>query len=132
VVFDNSGHNVEWTKATAMLLRDNVGLYLYTSSTGVYYPYLGENMKEDMRLLMEEPETVEDEEMKIEYWYGVMKTNSEITAKQVFGEGRTIVVRPTYMIGTGDKSDRFIHWPIRLNRAVCRCARYCEIYDYAD
>jgi 2'-hydroxyisoflavone reductase len=34
----------------------------------------------------------------------------------VFGEGRTIMVRPTYMIGTGDKSDRFIHWPIRLNR----------------
>ena len=116
VVIDNSGHNMEWTKATAMLLRGNVGLYVYTSSTGVYYPYLGENMKEDRKLLMEEPETVEDEEMKIEYWYGVMKTNSEITAKQVFGEGRTIVVRPTYMIGPADKSDRFIHWPIRLNR----------------
>jgi 2'-hydroxyisoflavone reductase len=116
VVIDNSGHNVEWTKASAMLLRENVGLYVYTSSTGVYYPYLDENMKENKRLLMEEPEEVEDEEMKIEYWYGVMKTNSEITAKQVFGEGRTIVVRPTYMIGTGDNSDRFIHWAIRLNR----------------
>jgi 2'-hydroxyisoflavone reductase len=116
VVIDNSGQKVEWTKATAMLLRGNVGLYVYTSSTGVYYPYLGENMKENMRLVMEAPENVEDSEIKLEYEYGVMKTNSEITAKQVFGEGRAIIVRPTYMIGTGDKSDRFIHWPIRLSR----------------
>jgi 2'-hydroxyisoflavone reductase len=116
VVIDNSGQKVEWTKATAMLLRGNVGLYVYTSSTGVYYPYLGENMKENMRLVMEAPENVEDSEIKLEYEYGVMKTNSEITARQVFGEGRAIIVRPTYMIGTGDKSDRFIHWPIRLSR----------------
>lgn len=116
VVIDNSGHNVDWATKTATLLRDNVGLYLFTSSTGVYYPYLGENMKENMRLLMEEPEVIEEEEMKLEYWYGVMKTNSEITVRQRFGEGRTIVVRPTYMIGPADKSDRFIHWPIRLNR----------------
>ena len=67
VVIDNSCHKVEWAEKTAMLLRGNVGLYLFTSSTGVYYPYLQEGMHENMKLLMEEPENIEDEEMKMEY-----------------------------------------------------------------
>lgn len=114
VVIDNSCHNVEWAEKTATLLRGNVGLYLFTSSTGVYYPYLKDGMDESMKLVMEEPEGITDEEMKVEYWYSVTKTNSEIRTKQIFGEGRTIVVRPTYMIGPADKSDRFIHWINRL------------------
>ncbi|MDW7692559.1 hypothetical protein R9C00_12515 [Flammeovirgaceae bacterium SG7u.111] len=35
---------------------------------------------------------------KIEHWHGVMKANSELTIEKEFGEDRTIVVRPTYMI----------------------------------
>ena len=113
-VIDNSGHNVEWTRKSADLLKDKADLYVYTSSTGVYYPYLGENIKEDRQLLLVEPEGITDKEMKIEYWYGVMKSNSEMEARKAFGSDRTIVVRPTYMIGPADKSDRFIHWPVRL------------------
>ena len=45
-VIDNSGRQVEWTEASAVLLRDNVDLYVYTSSTGVYYPYLGSHISE--------------------------------------------------------------------------------------
>lgn len=115
-VIDNSGRDVDWTRETAKLLKDNVGLYLYTSSTGVYYPYLSSDIKEDTKLLLEEPEGIEDEELKMEYWYGVMKTNSELEVKKYFGEDRTIVVRPTYMIGPADKTDRFIYWPVRLSK----------------
>lgn len=115
-VIDNSGQRTKWTERSANLLRDSVDLYLYTSSTGVYYPYLGENIKENTELLLKEPEGIEDEEMKIEYWYGVMKATSEMEVKKAFGEDRTIVVRPTYMIGPADKSNRFIHWPVRLAR----------------
>ena len=116
VVIDNSGHKVEWTRKSAELLKGSCDLYLYTSSTGVYYPYLTDNIKEDTQLLLEEPDEIKDEDMKLEYWYGVMKSNSEIAARTVFGKERTIVVRPTYMIGPADKSNRFIHWPIRLSR----------------
>lgn len=115
-VIDNSGQRTKWTERSANLLRDSVDLYLYTSSTGVYYPYLGENIKENTELLLKEPEGIEDEEMKIEYWYGVMKATSEMEAQKAFGEDRTIIVRPTYMIGPADKSNRFIHWPVRLAR----------------
>ena len=57
-VIDNSGHNEKWTQDSAQLLKDNVGLYLYTSSTGVYYPYLGANIKEDTDLVLKMPENI--------------------------------------------------------------------------
>ncbi|TRZ42418.1 NAD-dependent epimerase/dehydratase family protein [Robertkochia solimangrovi] len=114
LVIDNSGRNVEWTKKSAELLKDRASLYLYTSSTGVYYPYMNENFKEDTEVLMTEPENIEDEDEKIEYWYGVMKANSEQEAIKAFGKDRSIIVRPTYMVGPGDKTDRFIYWPVRL------------------
>ncbi|WP_411768279.1 NAD-dependent epimerase/dehydratase family protein [Winogradskyella sp. A3E31] len=114
-VIDNSGRNAEWTKRSAELLKENCDLYLYTSSTGVYYPYLKSNYKETDQVLLKEPEAVAEEE-KLEYWYGVMKANSELEAINQFGKDRTIVVRPTYMIGPADKSNRFIHWPIRLSK----------------
>ena len=116
VVIDNSGRDAEWTKATATLLKDNCDLYLYTSSTGVYYPYTKENFKEEDEVLLAEPEGITDEDTKIEYWYGVMKANSEQEAIKQFGKDRTIVVRPTYMIGPADKTNRFIHWPLRLSK----------------
>lgn len=114
VVIDNSGRDVTWTEATAELLKDNVDLYVYTSSTGVFYPYTKDSYLESDEVLLEEPEGIEDEDVKIEYWYGVMKANSELAAIRHFGEDRTIVVRPTYMLGPGDKTDRFTYWPVRL------------------
>ena len=51
---------------------------------------------------------------KLEYDYGVMKTLSEQDAKKAFGEDRTLVVRPTYMIGPADRTNRFLDWPLRL------------------
>lgn len=113
-VIDNSGRNVEWTRKTAELLKERADLYLYTSSTGVYYPYLTDDIDEDTQLVTAVPADLEDEEMQMEYDYGVMKTNSEAAARAAFGEDRTIIVRPTYMIGPADKTNRFIHWPLRL------------------
>ena len=114
VVIDNSGRNVKWTKDTAQLLKDSCGLYVYTSSTGVYFPYEAKDIKEDYTIALKVPENLEDDMLKMGYGYGVMKANSEIEAKNAFGEDRTIVVRPTYMFGPGDKTDRFMHWPVRL------------------
>ena len=37
-------------------------------------------------------------------------SNSEIEAKKAFGKDRTIVVRPTYMMGPADRTDRFTYW----------------------
>ena len=115
VVIDNSGREVAWTKDTATLLKDHADLYLYTSSTGVYYPYLGDDIKEDTKLVSVVPDNL-NEDQKLEYGYGVMKTLSERAAQQHFGAERTIIVRPTYMMGPADRTDRFTYWPVRLSR----------------
>jgi 2'-hydroxyisoflavone reductase len=115
VVIDNSGREVAWTRASATTLRDRADLYVYTSSTGVYYPYLGRDIGEDTELVREVPSGI-DEIQAVEYGYGVMKANSEREAGLAFGEDRVIVVRPTYMMGPGDRTDRFTYWPVRLAR----------------
>lgn len=112
-VIDNSGRQVHWTTATAELLKDHVDLYVYTSSTGVYYPYLGDDITEDTELNMVVPDGI-TEVQQLEYGYGVMKAKSELEARKAFRDDRTIVVRPTYMMGPGDRTDRFTYWPLRL------------------
>jgi 2'-hydroxyisoflavone reductase len=114
-VIDNSGSQAAWTRDSARLLRDSADLYLYTSSTGVYYPYLGSDIGEDTELVLEVPAGI-DEEQEMEYGFGVMKANSEIEARREFGADRTIVVRPTYMMGPADRTNRFAYWPVRLAR----------------
>jgi len=114
VVIDNSGRKVEWTKATAELLKDSCGLYMYISSVSVFYPYYNGDLKEEDPLVLKGPETLEDEDEKMTYDYGVMKANSENVAMDIFGKDRTIVVRPTFMTGPSDRTNRFMYWPCKL------------------
>lgn len=81
----------------------------------MFYPYLGNDIKEDTKLVLSEPAEM-NEEQKMEYGYGVMKANSELAAINEFGKDRTLIVRPTYMFSPADKTNRFIHWPIRLSQ----------------
>lgn len=114
-VIDNSGRSAEWTESTARLLRDAADRYLYTSSTGVYYPYRTAGVDESAPVVLEWPEGL-DREREGSYAYGIMKANSERVTREVFGTDRTVIVRPGYMLGPGDRTDRFAHWPVRLNR----------------
>lgn len=114
VVIDNSGQKSEWTKKTAMMLKEKSEIYFYISSTGVYFPYLKGDIKENQDLLLKEPDNLEDSVYKLSYQYGIMKAKSELETISAFGENRSIIVRPTYMFGPGDKTDRFTHWPVRL------------------
>ncbi|MDB4293456.1 hypothetical protein N9954_08625, partial [Maribacter sp.] len=140
VVIDNSGHKTEWTKKSASLLKDRAGLYIYTSSTGVYYPYLEDLITEDTEVLTIMPQNLKDEELKMEYGYGVMKSTSEIETIKAFGADRSLIVRPTYMIGPADKSDRFIYWPLRLSKGgdimipgkAADPVQYIDVRDVAE
>jgi len=113
-VIDNSGRKVEWTKATAELLKDHVDLYVYTSSVSVYYPYYNADLNENAPLVLKVPENVDDEDEKYTYDYGVMKANSEIKTRSIFGEDRSIIIRPTFMMGPADRTNRFMYWPTQL------------------
>ncbi|WP_296637100.1 hypothetical protein [Polaribacter sp.] len=92
VVIDNSGRNVEWTRKTPQLLKDSCDFYIYTSSTGVYFPYTKANLNEENKVLLKVPETLEDEMLKMEYDYGVMKANSEQETIKAFGKERSLLI----------------------------------------
>ena len=108
-VIDDSATNPEWVRMSTELLKDS-GQYLFTSSTGVYYPYLTRGIDETVAPRVEATDPKNGAEA-----YGVAKAQSEQQVQRVFGE-RGIVVRPSYIVGPGDTTDRFPYWPVRLAR----------------
>jgi 2'-hydroxyisoflavone reductase len=109
-IIDDSGNNVDWVRQSTAALRGAAPLYLFTSSTGVFYPYLTRGIDEKVPVRTEQQDPKDDSEK-----FGVMKAKCEREVEQAFGGG-AIVVRPTYIVGPGDTSDRFPYWPQRLAR----------------
>ena len=110
VVIDDSATNPDWVRQSTELLKDGVGRYLFTSSTGVYYPYLRRGIDESVAPLLE-PIAPTDGSAT----FGVAKARCERQTREVFGD-RATIVRPTYIVGPGDTTDRFPYWPVRLAR----------------
>jgi 2'-hydroxyisoflavone reductase len=108
-VIDNSGQRVEWARDAANLLKDRVRYYVYVSSTGVYLPYRTADIREDTKLVLA------DDPPRERPSYGVMKALSELEVQKALPDG-AIVVRPTYIVGPGDTTDRFPYWPVRIER----------------
>lgn len=133
VVIDNSGRKTKWTEDTAKLLVDKVDLYMYTSSISVYYPYFGDDFSEDRQLVTQVPDGV-DENEKFSYEYGVMKATSELATIDAFGSDRSIIVRPTLIVGPGDRTDRFPYWVTRLEKGgdIIIPGRRDEVVQYID
>jgi len=113
VVIDNSGKRVHWTEKTAELLKDAADIYMYISSVSVYFPYTGNDFSEKRNVVLEIPKGI-SEESKMDYEYGVMKAKSEQATIKSFGKDQSIIVRPHFMVGPGDPTNRFIYWPVRL------------------
>jgi 2'-hydroxyisoflavone reductase len=112
LVVDDSATNPDYVRQSTELLKDSVGRYLFTSSTGVYYPYLepGADESRPVRMTAQDPEDGAEA-------YGVAKAQCERHVLDTFKSGdRGVVVRPTYIVGPGDTTDRFPYWPQRLRR----------------
>ncbi len=107
-VFDDSANNPAWVQQSTELLRSATTRYLFVSSTGVFYPYRTTDVDESTPVRMSMTEEAADS-------FGVNKSIAEARTREVFGE-RAIVIRPTYIVGPGDGSDRFTYWPVRLAR----------------
>jgi 2'-hydroxyisoflavone reductase len=107
-VIDDSATNPAWVAASTALLEPNVGRYLFTSSTGVFYPYLSRGLDENGPIKL-----VADDPKDGSATFGVAKALCEQQVMKVFGN-RGVVVRPTYIVGPGDTTDRVPYWPQRL------------------
>jgi 2'-hydroxyisoflavone reductase len=126
-VIDTSGQQVRWTRESAALLRGQVGRYLYVSSTGVFLPYRTTDIREDGPIVLTDTPPRETPS------YGVMKALSENAARDVFGE-HAIIVRPGYIVGPADGSDRWTYWPVRIARGgeILVAGRKSDPVQYID
>ena len=114
VVIDNSGYVPRHVAASAKLLAPSARLYIYISSISAYADNPATGGDETTKLATLADPTVEAMGKDFEN-YGGLKALCERAAADAFA-GRCAVVRPGYIVGPGDPTDRFTYWPARIAR----------------
>lgn len=114
VVIDDCGYYPRHVKATAELLANNVEQYIYVSSISCYARNDIEGMEENGECGTMSDPTVESMGAQYEN-YGPLKKLCEEAAEAAF-PGRATIVRPGYIVGPLDPTDRFTYWPARAAR----------------
>jgi 2'-hydroxyisoflavone reductase len=111
-VIDNSGYVPRHVRDSIKMLRGRVGRCLFVSTVAVYDPQGGPTLDESAPLhAAPEPFTEEVSGRT----YGPLKAECERVARSLLGEQLT-VVRPTFVFGPGDDTDRFTYWVERVAR----------------
>ncbi len=108
-VIDNSGYVPRHVQDSARLLAPNVGRYLYISTVAVYADIFNA-ADEDAPLATLEDDSIEEVTGET---YGALKAYCEKRVRTEIDDANLTIVRPTYICGPGDHTDRFSHWPIR-------------------
>ena len=118
VVIDNPTSLPFWVRDAAKVLKGNVGHYMFISTISVYADGSKPGMTEDAPLAVYKgkdamAETQQTLMADIENLYGPLKALSEAEVRKHFGE-RSTIVRPGYIVGPRDETDRFTYWPLRV------------------
>ena len=111
-VVDNSGYVPRHVHDSARLLAGNVNRYLYISTLSVYGDFSIHN-HEDSPLATIADESIEDVTGET---YGPLKALCEKRAAAAIAADKLTILRPTYIVGPGDHTDRFSYWPIRTRK----------------
>ena len=112
VVIDDSGYVPRHVKLSADLLRDHVRHYIFVSSISVYGTFPKPGLDEDDAVAT--PPDAKVEEVTGETYAG-LKAGCEQIVESTYGS-RSTIVRPHYVVGPGDSTDRFTYWAVRLAR----------------
>ena len=113
-VIDNSGYFPRMVKASAELLAPNVKQYIFISSISAYASNKALGADETAPLATIADPTLETLGASFEN-YGALKALCEKAAEGPI-PGRAAIVRPGYIVGPGDPSDRFTYWAVRVAR----------------
>src|SRR5712672_450146 len=120
VVIDNPTTLPVWVRDAAQILKGNVDRYVFISTISVYSDTSKLGMDETAPLAKYTgadamKETQATLRANIEGLYGPLKALAEAEAEKWF-PGKTLIIRPGYIVGPGDESDRFTFWPVRVER----------------
>lgn len=110
-VIDDTGYIPKYVRMSAELLAPAVGYCLYISSISAYASFAKPNDEHSPTGKLTNP----DVEEITGGTYGPMKALCEQYSEQAF-KGRIAVVRPGYIVGPLDSTDRFTYWPVRASR----------------
>lgn len=111
VVIDDTGQIPKYVKMSAELLAPNVGYCLFISSISAYASFAKPNDEDSPTGKLTDP----DIDKTTDETYGPMKALCEQYSAQAF-KGRASIVRPGYIVGPLDASDRFTYWPVRASK----------------
>lgn len=108
-VIDNSGYFPRHVRDTASLLQGRVERYAFVSTMSVYDRTRTGTVNESWPLLpLPDPEN----ETRAGR-YGMLKAECDRIVRATYGR-RATVVRPTFVLGPGDDTDRFAYWLARV------------------
>lgn len=118
VCIDNPTSLPSWVRDAGKVLKGNVGHYLFISTISAYADGSKPGITEDATLAPYKgkdamAETQESLRGDIENLYGPLKALSEAEAHKQFGK-QVAIVRPGYIVGPRDETDRFTYWPHRI------------------
>ncbi len=103
---DTCGYVPRVVRDSAQLLADAVGTYAFISSLSVLPDDAPPGANEDTPTY--QPPFPDTEDITNES-YGPLKVACELQAQAVF-PGRCLIVRPGYIVGPNDPTDRFTYW----------------------
>ncbi len=106
-VIDNTGYIPKFVKMSSELLKDS-GYCLFISSISAYASFAKPNDEDSPLGVLA---NIEEENVTNDT-YGPMKVLCERYVQQTFGK-RSCIVRPGYIVGPLDPTDRFTYWPVR-------------------
>jgi 2'-hydroxyisoflavone reductase len=130
-VIDTSGYVPRITGASAGLLADSVGQYLFVSTICQYDNWAegGTNGTEERpRATLDDP-TTED----VSTHYCALKAYCERAVEEAM-PGRVAQIRPGLIVGPRDGTDRFTYWPVRIDQGgeVLAPGKPSDLTQYID
>lgn len=135
VVIDDSGYLPKQVRLTTQLLEGRVPYYLFISSISAYADFKSTSIDENYplaKLANPDSENIAED-------YGALKAACEQIVIDAYGK-HSAIVRPTYIVGPGDHTDRFTYWPVRVSRGGEMLApgsagdpvQFIDVRDLAD
>ncbi|PTL80630.1 SDR family oxidoreductase [Vitiosangium sp. GDMCC 1.1324] len=113
-VIDTSGYFPRIVRASAELLAPNVGQYIFISSVSAYAKNDTPHADESAETATLADPNVETMGKNFEYYGGLKRACEEAAEKAM--PGRVTVVRPGYIVGPEDRSDRYTYFPLRYEK----------------
>ncbi len=115
LVFDDTGYYPRHVKTSSEILaKAGSGHIVYVSSISAYAKNDVIGADETAELALMDDPTLETMGDQFQY-YGPLKVLCEQAAAAAFS-GKCTIVRPGYIVGPGDSTDRFTYWPLRFQR----------------